>query len=632
LKRFCATRAIKNAKFIRSVAPHIIPAKEPPGGFASLVPIDILRRFHKMNEAELQAHPELVDAHRKLQELLQRTRPAGKATTRFGIVTGSSFQGTLHFAKIPFEDKAKGTLVVVSDADLNAAMQYMMLASQAVSAYCSLYGPNRIRVSPRILPHATVEVSNGSYNDDTLQSIVNGIVAQNNLPHDSSCIVVINPHGVVNTGASGAFGYHDQADAPYCFIDPVSFPLTIEDRANSYAGTLSHEVAEMVCDPDIALFHTEVCDGCDVNCNNDSWYNFFQSPSASLANSYLESAAVSTDAIPAKFKYTFYTTGVARPDQSDDCPASAPACAYPPPRPTAANELLFYDGASQVAEFHALDQQCNLNIQIQYTNFLPGLARILSGRFSTQNPGTTLLFYDAAHHQGEFHGTDGTGNMVREGPPHTDWRSSWAQIVKGHFAAGSFEDLLFYDASAGQGEFYRTGNGDVTRIGVTNTDWLTSWTLIVPGKFSNGPFTDLLFYNAGLGAGDFWRTDGEGNISRIGVSNNDWLKTWTMIIPGKFSNGPFTDLLFYDRAAGVGSFWRTDGEGNVSEIGTNTDWRKDWSLIIPGHFTGGQSTDLFFYEASTGTGEFRRIDAKGNDTLIRGYHDLRKNWTAIVSL
>jgi hypothetical protein len=41
MNRFCATRAIKNAKFIRSVAPHIIPAKEPLKGFASLVPIDI---------------------------------------------------------------------------------------------------------------------------------------------------------------------------------------------------------------------------------------------------------------------------------------------------------------------------------------------------------------------------------------------------------------------------------------------------------------------------------------------------------------------------------------------------------------------------------------------------------------
>ena len=149
----------------------------------------------------------------------------------------------------------------MSDADLTTAIQYMTLAAPAVSAYCSLYGANRIHVSPTILQHGTVEVTNGSYNDDTLHNIVNDIVRQNNLPHDSSCIIVINPVGVVNTDENNEFGYHDKADAPYCFINPVSFPFTIDDRANSYAGTLTHEVAEMVCDPDVPIFHTEVCDG-----------------------------------------------------------------------------------------------------------------------------------------------------------------------------------------------------------------------------------------------------------------------------------------------------------------------------------------------------------------------------------
>ena len=369
-----------------------------------------------------------------------------------------------------------------------------------------------------------------------------------------------------------------------------------------------------------------------MNCNNITWYNFFLNPSPSLANSYLQSAPQSTDSIPANLKYTYYITGVARPDQSDDCPASQSACAYPPPRPTAANELLFYDAVARIAEFYAVDQQGDITIQIQHSNFRPGLTRILSGHFSQQTPGTTLLFYDAANHLGEFHGSDGIGNLVRVGPPHTDWRSSWTQIVKGHFSASPFDDLMFYDPSTGQGEFYRTGNGDVTRIGVTNTGWLSSWSLIVPGKFANGLFTDLLFYDASAGLGEFWRTDGQGNVSRIGVANTDWLKSWSMIIPGKFSNGPFTDLLFYDRAAGIGEFWRTDGQGNVSRIGTNTNWRKDWSIIIPGNFSGGQFTDLLFYEPSTGTGEFRRTDGHGNDSVIRGYHDWRKSWTSIVSL
>ena len=89
--------------------------------------------------------------------------------------------------------------------------------------------------------------------------------------------------------------------------------------------------------------------------------------------------------------------------------------------------------------------------------------------------------------------------------------------------------------------------------------------------------------------------------------------------------------MFYDRAAGIGEFWSTDGEGNVSRIGTNTDWRKDWAMIIPGNFSGGRSTDLLFYEP-TGLGEFRRIDEHGNDTLIAAHHDFRKNCSTIVNL
>ena len=477
-----------------------------------------------------------------------------------------------------------------------------------------------------------MEVTNGSYNRDMLNNIVNDIIGQNKLPHDRSCVIVINPKGAVNTDAD-AQGYHDKGDAPYCYVEPLFYPFTIEDRANSYAGTLTHEVAEMVCNPDAALIDDEVCDGCDVNCIKDkTWYNFFLNPSPTLANSYIGSVLQPVARIPDNLRYTFYITGVASPDQSDDCPPTPTGCGYPPPRPTAENELLFCDAAARLVEFYAVDRAGVATIQIQDSNFRPGLKIVLSGHFSDQSAGTTLLFYDAANHTGEFHGTDGKGNLVRVGQPLTDWRSSWTQIVKGHFSVGRYDDLLFYDPSRGEGEFYRTGTGDVTRIGVTNTGWPQNWSLIVPGKFSGGPFTDLLFYNALEGLGEFWRTDGDGNISRIGVPNTDWLKTWSLIIPGKFSSGPFTDLLFYDRAAGVGAFFRTDGEGNISVIGNNTDWQKDWAMIIPGNFSGGRSTDLLFYAPPTGLGEFCRIDENGNDTLIRAHHGFRKNCSTIVNV
>jgi hypothetical protein len=50
-------------------------------------------------------------------------------------------------------------------------------------------------------------------------------------------------------------------------------------------------------------------------------------------------------------------------------------------------------------------------------------------------------------------------------------------------------------------------------------------------------------------------------------------------VAGKFSNSAFADLLFYDPAAGVGEFYRTDGRGNISSIQNHTNWRKTWSII-----------------------------------------------------
>jgi len=624
MARFCATRAIKNAKFIRSVAPNVIPTKEPLAGFASLVPIDILRRFHTMTEADLKGRPDLLGALRKLHA---QTPPAPSAThPSLRLFGDPPFQGTLHFAKVTFYLEADGTQTSVDDSDLATAIQYMTLAAPAVSAYCSQYGTNRIDVSPTVLQYG-IAVPSGLYNDDAVQGYVNDIVKQNNLPHDSSCIIIINPPGMVNTDAEGeTFGYHDKADAPYCFIDAQSFGFTVQDRGDSYVTTLTHEVAEMVCDPNVSFWNKEVCDGCDTNCNSFTWRNFFRNPSPSLANAYLES----TNSIPPNLNFTYFITGVARPDHAGDCPASQAACAYPPPRPTGSNELLFYDPGAGTGEFYAVNGQADLTIQFQDSSFRPSWARILSGNFSQQASKTTIMFYDAANHTGEFYRSDGTGTLVQVGSSLTDWRSSWTQIVKGHFSTSSFDDLLFYDRSAGQGEFYNTGNGDVSLIGVTNTDWRNDWAIIVPGKFSNGPFTDLLFYEPSTGTGEFRRTDGHGHDSLIGT-NTSWRKDWSIIVPGKFSDGPFTDLLFYEPSTGTGEFRRTDGHGHDSLIGTNTNWRKDWSIIVPGKFSDGPFTDLLFYEPSTGTGEFWRTDGHGNVSLIKSYNGWRKSWASITA-
>ncbi len=319
ITRICATRALKNAKVIRKAAPHIIPPREPLEGFRSLVPLDILKRFHRMPEADLRDYPELLEVKRNL--------PRPPATRLHPFLFGDPpFKGTLHFVQMTFEDE--GHVVTVPSTDVATAIQYATLAVTAISVYASQYGSNHLEVSPDILQFRRA-VKNGRYNDDTLQSFVNSILGENQLPSGSSCIIILNPLGITNTDGDRADrigGYHDQANAPYCFVNLSGTGLTIRDTQNFYVDTLSHEIAEMTCDPDVSFFNDEVCDGCAENCKN-SWRNFFTDPSPSLANDYIQS---SKDFPPA-FPFTFFIASIATRSHADDCPAPDNACAYGPP-------------------------------------------------------------------------------------------------------------------------------------------------------------------------------------------------------------------------------------------------------------------------------------------------------------
>ena len=64
------------------------------------------------------------------------------------------------------------------------------------------------------------------------------------------------------------------------------------------------------------------------------------------------------------------------------------------------------------------------------------------------------------------------------------------------------------------------------------------------------------------------------------ASHTDWNTDWTHIIPGNFTGGPYTDLLFYAAGSGTGAFWRTDGAGGISSIKAYNNWRPSWAAIV----------------------------------------------------
>ena len=121
---------------------------------------------------------------------------------------------------------------------------------------------------------------------------------------------------------------------------------------------------------------------------------------------------------------------------------------------------------------------------------------------------------------------DSEGNLVIERiSRYTNWRDSWDIILSGNFSAetrdasqgGGFNDLLFYDRSAGEIYIYKMdGAGHPDRLVRRHTGMRRSWDIIIPGSWG-GPFayTDLLCYDRSAGLLEFYASDGEGSLELL---------------------------------------------------------------------------------------------------------------------
>ncbi len=302
---------MKNAKRLQELAPHIIPREEPSEGFTSIIPAETLNRLHL-----LEPESEEVGRYKGLGEFLKETKLPLAGTT----AAGPLFNGTIYFVQVTFNtpNGAKS----IPTADMQTAINYADLACVPISEYASQYGPNGVGISPNIIQYA-VTLQGTTYNDQTLQGWINALANQNALP-SSSCVVILNPQsqGVTNTNASGGvLGYHGKANVPYIFANVYGQNLTIADERNLYALVLSHEIAEMVVDPNVDGRNPEVCDGCGPNCQA-VYLDFFDSN-----NLYIST----TQSFPPSFAYAYFINGVVKPDYATLCPPPSSACTYAPP-------------------------------------------------------------------------------------------------------------------------------------------------------------------------------------------------------------------------------------------------------------------------------------------------------------
>ena len=162
------------------------------------------------------------------------------------------------------------------------------------------------------------------------------------------------------------------------------------------------------------------------------------------------------------------------------------------------------------------------------------------------------------------------------------------------------------------------------------SDWRRTWTHIVAGKFSNSPYSGLLFYEQSIGYSEFYETRGLGDIWLL-QSHSDWRNSWTHIVPGRFNRPDFTGLLFYDPDAGLVALYDTDGTGDITPpLREYSGWRSSWTHITTVRIPGSDYSGVVFYDQAAGYGEIYGCNGSGELELIIEDDTWRTSWTHIV--
>lgn len=306
--RWCATRALKNARSLEQMLPREFPPLDPGESPFDRVPFEALLHLHLRSPAELDA----VDGR-----LARLARPVPGP----GALRGPLFQGTLRFLAVTF-DVGGGRTVSLERPDLATAIQFATVAAPVLERYAAQYGPCRLDVLGAPVA-ARWAVADGRFTDAQLRAWLASLRRAGTI-QPAECPVVLAPPGVVNADAPvdlGVLGYHGRADGPYVFVNVLGTGLTVDDPQDRFALALSHEIAEMTVDPAADGANPEVCDPCGPNCQS-ALRDYFAADGRYLGT---------TAAFPPAYSYRFFLNAVVQPAAASACPAPVRACAYAPP-------------------------------------------------------------------------------------------------------------------------------------------------------------------------------------------------------------------------------------------------------------------------------------------------------------
>jgi len=314
----CYTRALKNARYLQSNGPAGFRQEKGAVGFGTGVPFALLQRLHRVRQdsAAVARHPAVFAF------LKRNTIPQVGAKER----STPLFSGTIHFAQVAFQTPT-GEFTLAT-ADMRAMVSYAKHAMVPISQMVRQYGSSSVSISAKLL-RFTARMSSRRFSDAELQGWIREIGKANGLAKDS-CVVVPCPQHVSAGGIGANAGYHGvaaTAKLPYIVFGVHGTNLTLADRPDTYAMVVSHEIAEMVVDPNANETNPEVCDPCCGNCCNKFYRAYF-----GQSDKYL---GTNQRTPPGGLPFAYYTAVVVRPSGITTPQECAPKadCDYAPTRP-----------------------------------------------------------------------------------------------------------------------------------------------------------------------------------------------------------------------------------------------------------------------------------------------------------
>jgi hypothetical protein len=237
------------------------------------------------------------------------------------------FSGTIYFVQVTFA--TPGGNFAFSTADMQTMLNYAQHAVVPISEWVQQYGTSSAAISPTLLQY-TANMSSTSFADSDLQGWVHDIVNANGLSANSVVIVPcpqqISESGGGIGGNSGYHGFAGGANVSYVVFGVNATGLTLADEPDVYAMVVSHEIAEVIVDPQGNFSNPEVCDPCCENCISNFYRAYFDS-----FNDYL---GTNQSTPPGGFDFAYYAAVVVQPagaaTSEGDCHATNAECDYPP--------------------------------------------------------------------------------------------------------------------------------------------------------------------------------------------------------------------------------------------------------------------------------------------------------------